>query len=224
MRKPTKAARKVPEDAEEQIYQSFLRIALSFRDARIRHPALMINFDQTQVIYHLGGGLTYEKRGSKQVAVLNYDEKRVFTLTVGISLAGDLLPFHAIFKGKSKQSLPKAGAKDFDKVLDLGFIFDFLNTDTYWCTLDILKNYINRIVVPYWDKKKKDHGFSSQQECLLQIDAWSVHRSAEFREWLAKMYPWIILEYIPGGCTGIWQGCDIGIQRNLKLSVKRSQH
>ncbi len=38
-------------------------------------PAFMVNFDQTQVVYHLGGGLTFDERGTKQVSVLNHEEK-----------------------------------------------------------------------------------------------------------------------------------------------------
>lgn len=30
--------------------------------------------------------------------------------------------------------------------------------------------------------------------------------------------------FVPGGCTGIWQPLDVGIQRLLKLSIKRSAH
>jgi hypothetical protein len=34
----------------------------------------------------------------------------------------------------------------------------------------------------------------------------------------------IILNFIPGGCTGIGQPCDMGIQCPFKLSLKRSYH
>jgi hypothetical protein len=63
----------------------------------------------------------------------------------------------------------------------------------------------------------------SSQECLLQLDTWTVHRSQEFRDWMKGKYPWITLEFVPGGCTGLWQPCDVGIQQLLKLSIKRSQ-
>lgn len=224
MRKPTKAARKIPVEAPELIFILYLRISCSIRDAPITRPALIVNFDQTQVIYHLGGGLTYDVRGTKQVPVINHEEKRAFTLTVGVSLAGDLLPFHATFKGKSKQSLPKATAPKMNEANALGFVFDFSGNDSYWRTMDCLKNYVSSIVVPYWTRIKEENGLPPDQECILQLDIWAVHRSAEFREWMSENYPWIILEYIPGGCTGIWQACDVGIQRVLKLSIKRSQH
>ncbi|KAF8178771.1 hypothetical protein K438DRAFT_1604426, partial [Mycena galopus ATCC 62051] len=34
----------------------------------------------------------------------------------------------------------------------------------------------------------------------------------------------IIIIFIPGGCTGVWQPLDVGIQCLLKLSIKRSAH
>jgi hypothetical protein len=61
------------------------------------------------------------------------------------------------------------------------------------------------------------------QECVLQLDIWSVHHSQEFTSWMKAEYPWIILKFVPGGCTGLWQLCDVGIQWTLKLSIKRHQ-
>jgi len=46
----------------------------------------------------------------------------------------------------------------------------------------------------------------------------------EFREWMHANHPNIIICYVPGGCTGIHQPCDIGIQRLLKLSIRKSYH
>ncbi len=115
--------------------------------------------------------------GTKQVSVLNHEEKRAFTLTVGISGNGDLLPFHSTFKGKSNQSLPKKTAAKYDEAKEIGFIFSYSKTDTYWATAEIVKLYISEIVVPYWNKKKEELGCLSTQECILQIDVWAVHRS-----------------------------------------------
>ena len=41
---------------------------------------------------------------------------------------------------------------------------------------------------------------------------------------MKKYHPQIILDFVPGGCTGVHQPCDVGIQRPLKLSMKRSYH
>lgn len=35
-------------------------------------------------------------------------------------------------------------------------------------------------------------------------------------------HPNIQLEYVPGGCTGIWQACDVEIQRVFKHAIYRA--
>jgi hypothetical protein len=37
-------------------------------------------------------------------------------------------------------------------------------------------------------------------------------------------HPNIILDFVPGGTTGVWQACDVGVQRIFKHSLKRSYH
>jgi len=36
-------------------------------------------------------------------------------------------------------------------------------------------------------------------------------------------HPWIILDYVPGGCTGLFQPCDAGMQQVLKQAITRAQ-
>jgi hypothetical protein len=62
------------------------------------------------------------------------------------------------------------------------------------------------------------------QECIWQINIWLVHTSLKFHIWLHETHPYIILDYIPGGCTGIFQPCDVGIQCILKQSIQQYQH
>lgn len=39
-----------------------------------------------------------------------------------------------------------------------------------------------------------------------------------------RSHPNIILNFVPGGTTGVWQACDVGMQRIFKHSLKRSYH
>ncbi|KAG9085058.1 hypothetical protein FRC06_003753 [Ceratobasidium sp. 370] len=87
-----------------------------------------------------------------------------------------------------------------------------------------MKNWVSRILVPYFEAQKRQRNLSPDQRCILQLDCWSVHRSKEFRHWLKATYPWIMLMYIPGGCTGLFQACDVGIQRVLKLAIRNASH
>jgi DDE superfamily endonuclease len=222
LRKPTKASQKVPADAINQITNSFFRHVLTFRDAPIRHPAFQVNMDQTQVVYQMGGGLTFELMGAAQVPVLGLEEKRAFTLVVAVSGLGEVLPFQAIFQGKTSQSTPSTKAPGREEATRLGFLFEYSGTDTYWSNQATMRAWVTHILVPYWRQKMVEVGIPVQ-ECLLQLDAWKVHRSKEFTDWIHTEYPWITLEFVPGGCTGLFQPCDVGIQRPLKLAIKHCQ-
>lgn len=87
-----------------------------------------------------------------------------------------------------------------------------------------MKSFVNDILAPYFDKKKDELGLPPSQKSLWQIDVWLVHRSKEFRGWMGKNHPNIILDYVPGGCTSVHQPCDVGIQRPLKFSMRKSYH
>jgi len=78
--------------------------------------------------------------------------------------------------------------------------------------------------VPYFDTQKEILGLPKDQECIFQIDVWSVHKLVAFWMWINIEYSTIIVDYVPGGCTGLFQPCDLGIQRPVKLSMKHEQH
>src|SRR5260370_36653645 len=52
-----------------------------------------------------------------------------------ISASGVLLPFQAIFKGKTKVSLPSASSLCSDEADRLDFLFEFSGTDNYWANI-----------------------------------------------------------------------------------------
>ncbi|EJD48848.1 hypothetical protein AURDEDRAFT_60543 [Auricularia subglabra TFB-10046 SS5] len=218
-RSATRAAQKIPVGHEQACLESFLRQAISTRDFVVP-AALRANIDQTMVIIQDGGKLTYNPKGLKQVSVVRIDEKRAFTVLVGVTAAGALLPFQIIMKGKTKQSIPKQTAPMWDEAMELGFEFVWSDTDTHWSTQQTMCQYVEKILVPHVLQVKATLNLPPDQECILQLDCWS----AEFRSWMTASYPWIKLDYVPGGCTGIWQPCDVGIQRGLKHVIRRCQH
>ena len=224
LRKATQAAQKLPKDWQHQCLHSFFRKAYIIKDKDI--PIyLVVNFDQTQVTLAPGNRMTWAEIGSKQVGIVGMDEKRAFTLVVGVSADGTLLPFQTIFVGKTTTSLPSAAdSPKYADAIRAGFKFEPSGTGTYWSNQSTMRSYINDIIAPYFDRKKAENSLPASQCSLLQLDVWSVHRSEEFRGWMHAHHPTIILDYVPGGCTGIHQPCDVGIQRPLKLSIKRSYH
>ena len=223
-RRSTQAAQKLPANVNEIIQEHFLRLVLTMRNCMIGHPAFDVNIVQTNFIYQPNCTSTFEVVGSKQVGAVGKEEKRAATLVVGASGNGDLLVWQSIYEGKSWRSLPDKNCPGFQEAHTKGFLINYSNTDTYWSTFDLMCQYVTGILVPYWTRKKAELGAPPDQECVLRLDVWSVHRSIAFRTWLDKTYPWIRYLFIPGGCTGVAQPCDVGLQRLIKLEIKRRQH
>jgi hypothetical protein len=222
-RRATRAAQKLPDNWEDLCKRAFLRIAYSIKEEDIP-PELFVNSDQTQVVYAQGSKLTWAPTGSRQVTVIGEDEKRAFTVTVSVSNSGTLLPFQAIYQGQSSKTCPSESAPDYGSAKAAGFRFESSKTKTYWSTHETMHFLVEKILVPYFSEQKAKLGLPESQKSIWQIDVWSVHRSKEFRTWMKTHHPNIILDFVPGGTTGVWQACDVGVQRIFKHSLKRSYH
>ncbi|KAI1782659.1 hypothetical protein LXA43DRAFT_866064, partial [Ganoderma leucocontextum] len=201
IRRCTRPGHKFPADVDDVCRRFFLRNAVTVRDEDITQPCFIVNSDQTQVVYSSGSKLTYAPTNSKQVAVVGADEKRAFTLMVGVSLNGDVLPFQAIYQGSDqKKSLPQSSAMGYDEAMRFKFRLELSKTKTYWSTMSTMKSYVIFVLGPYFDYWREFHQRRTQK-CIWNIDVWSVHRSEEFRTWMKAEYVWIIVIYVPGGCT-----------------------
>jgi hypothetical protein len=120
------------------------------------------------------------------------------------------------------RSLPKANAPLMDEADTRGFKWA-LNPDTYWCSFTTMTHYFIDILVPWFNQAKRRLKLPKNQTCIVFLDVWSVHRSIQFRTWVKTTYPWIELHYVPGGCTGLFQPCDVGMQRPFKQAIKLAQ-
>jgi hypothetical protein len=79
-----------------------------------------------------------------------------------------------------------------------------------------MRQFVDHILAPYFEETKVKLGRPPSQRSLWMIDVWSVHRSDEFRAWMYKYHSNILVDFVPGGCTGVAQPCDVGIQRPFK--------
>ncbi|KAF8604335.1 hypothetical protein BDV93DRAFT_440797, partial [Ceratobasidium sp. AG-I] len=217
-RTATQAAQKLPDDWEKKCIDMAMRIAWIIDHFRI--PAsLVLNADQTGIVYVTSGSKTWDERGSKQVAVVNKDEKRQFTLMPTITASGKVLPSQAIFKGTSIRTLPSPASRRATE--EKGFVYTSRG-EKHWSTLDCMKEYILKIVLPYVAAERQRLKLPSSQRIILLLDCWSVHRSKEFLDWMRQNHSFIRIVFVPGGCTctGKAQPCDINYQRPLKHIVK----
>ena len=168
--------------------------------------------------------MTWAEKGLKQVAIVNMEEKRAFTVMVTITSDGNLLPIQAIYSGKTPRSCPSPSSPYHKDLINAGCLIQESGTTTYWSNLRTMKDFVNEILAPYFDQQKENLDLPSSQKSLWTIDVWSVHRYKEFQGWMKEMHPTIMIDFVPGGCTGVAQPCDVGIQRLFKHSIKCSYH
>jgi len=143
---------------------------------------------------------------------------------MSVAANGTLLPFQAIYKGLTNKSLLESLTLNHNKVIKADFLLEFSGTKTYWSNQQTMWSFVDNILTPYFDVEKVKLNLLPCQKALWQIDIWSVHHLKEFHNWMSKHHPQICLDFVPGGCTGVHQPCDVGIQWPFKLSVKQSYH
>jgi len=102
----TQAGQKLPADAKEQMEVCAFRLAIAIADHDIPDKCI-VNGDQTGNTFSQSGQSTYAETGTKQVTVVRKEDKRAFTIMVGISMSGEVLPFQVIYTGHSVNSLLK---------------------------------------------------------------------------------------------------------------------
>ena len=213
-RKATKAAQKAPKDATEQIELMAARIAKLVVEFNIPKE-LLVNCDQTALHLIPKINYTYELKGSQNVSVVGTEDKRQITAVVACSLSGEILPFQLIYKGTEGKEgcFPRI---DITKRLQ-SHGFNFQQTDSHWSTLETTKEYIETIIKVYFDEKIAKLNLKHDQKCILLVDVW--HRDIKFIEYMRSNHPHIYLVYVPAGCTGLAQPCDVVLQRPLKHSI-----
>jgi hypothetical protein len=169
--KATQAAQRIPENWEDLCKWSFLRKPYCIKEYDIP-SALYVNADQTQVVYAPGNKLTY---APMEVSLVGGDEKRAFTVLVAVANDGTLLPFQAIYEGKTERSCPSSYLKHYSDVINAGIRLEYSKTSTYWSNLRTMQLWVDEILAPYFDGVKTKLRLPSTQKSILQWDLWTVH-------------------------------------------------
>ncbi|KAF8995286.1 hypothetical protein BDZ89DRAFT_971820 [Hymenopellis radicata] len=87
-----------------------------------------------------------------------------------------------------------------------------------------MHDLVDNIITPYFEETKQELGLPKTQYSIWKIDCWSVHKSKDFMDWMHTHHPRIIVMFVPGNCTGVWQPLDVGMQRVMKLAIKCACH
>jgi hypothetical protein len=174
---------------------------------------LVVNLDQTGVHLLTTRGWGRAPVGSKEVPRLAADDKRQITVTLAVTASGAFLPPQLIFQGSTERVLPL----NREESQFVGW--HFATSDNHWSNADLMEALVVRVLDPYFTSSKTQLGLAPAQKCIVVLDVWAVHRSARFRSFIAEKFPYIILQYIPGGCTGKAQVLDVSVNKPLKAHM-----
>ena len=199
--KGTKAARKLPDDFDHQ-KSEFLRIIKETVTKYSIPLQLIFNFDQTGLKIVPVSNWTMPSEGSKQVAIIDLEDKREITALLGSTADGSLLPPHILYQGKTDQCHAKYQFPD----------------DNHWSTVDSIIRYIENVIVPYTDKVKEELDLPIRQYAVAVFDELRAHRCEEVLDVLSKAR--IQHVFVPAGCTGELQPMDLSVNGELKTALK----
>jgi hypothetical protein len=181
-----------------------------------------INIDQTALILTPVGNYSWSGAGEKAVAFKG--NKQQITATLAIYADGTFGEVQLIFKGKTAQVHPETAYE--------GIIYD--HSHNHWASLATMQRLVKDSLAPELCRRilKKDPSFDpnecTDKKAMLLLDSWSVHRSKEFREYMDRYFPWILLVYIPPRCTSKCQPLDVAVNYQFKNIIRqgfeRQQH
>ncbi|KAJ6449476.1 hypothetical protein C8R45DRAFT_917279 [Mycena sanguinolenta] len=200
-RKGTRQARHIPEDAPILLKRTFFRVRYAILTGKIPLE-LIVNADQAGNYLLPASGHTFHDRGAKQVDLVAKDEKRAYTMMIASTPAGDLLPIQGIWAGKTTGSLPNANAERYDDAMTRGFVFSSAQSKkktSHFSTFASMKDWIINVIAPW--RRQFLHSrpdLDDDQQMVLLLDIYPVHTGEEFRTWIFKEFPYIILLFIPG--------------------------
>lgn len=110
----TTKMRELPSDFEEK-KSKYLRIGAELIYKYKVPPELVINGDETAVLFVNRAKVTRNVAGAKRVRILGIGEdKAQITTTIFVTEAGDVLPYQMIFQGKTDRVHPPNGTKPDD--------------------------------------------------------------------------------------------------------------
>lgn len=138
-------------------------------------------------------------------ATIAAEDKRQITVVLAAAADGALLPLQLIFQGKTEASLSAPSVPRQGRVqgLALDSQREPLKQPRHHEGVHSQEDHR-----PFLRQRISELGKLSTQKCIVLMDCWSVHKSADIRQWLREEYPWLLFLYVPAGCTGKAQVCS----------------
>ena len=152
---------------------------------------MIVNWDQTGVNYVLVSSWNMEEEGSKRIKLISKDDKRQLTVLFVGSLSGDLIPIQIIYQEKSSRCLPKFNFPDKWHVTYMA---------NHWANENTMKDYINMIIVPYFEQTRLQLNLATDAHGLVLFDNFNGRCTKKFQLLEENDISFVI---IPANCTAL---------------------
>lgn len=174
---------------------------------------LIFNWDQTPLQFVPTGQWTMHKAGEKIIPIANSDDKRQVTGVFAATIKGEFLPPQVIYQGKTERCHPKVKVPDG---------WDVWHSDNHWSNEITMKRYLEKIVIPFLERKRKALNLSPSHPALAIFDCFRGQTTPEFYRVLKQHN--IAYVIVPANCTDKLQPIDVSINKPLKDELKRGFH
>ena len=174
---------------------------------------LVINWDQTGIHYVPVGSWTMEKQGAKRVEIVAVDDKRQITAVFTGSLTGDFLPPQLIYKGTISRCLPS---------IDFPPDWHITCSENHWSNESTMKAYIEKILLPYVSRKRKELKLSPDYPALVIFDKFTGQGTESLLELLEENHIHVVM--VPANCTDRLQPLDVSFNKPAKNFLRQQFH
>jgi hypothetical protein len=167
------------------------------------------NKDQTPVYFSYHRNKTLVKREFKTVHVRkSTSDTRRAACALTCTAAGEFLSLMMIYKGKAKGTIVTREFQHHDPSLL------YACQDATWMDEVCMLRWVNKILKPYLKVNPPPPGIVP----VILLDAYRCHMMVSVTDAIAELGIEII--HIPGGCTGLTEPLDVGINMPFMSRVR----
>jgi DDE superfamily endonuclease len=172
-----------------------------------RHQDYILNMDQTPIPFSFDSKKTLEVVGRRTIHVRKStnDTKRA-TYAMTVTASGKALTPLLVFKGKPGGRIEK---REFP-TYPAGVVYAC--QENAWMDESVMLLWVERVLKPYVSESP-DHIVP-----LLFLDSYRCHMMDSVVQQIQDLG--VEVEHIPGGCTGLCQPVDVGVNKPFKNRIR----
>jgi hypothetical protein len=210
IRAKTHEAQRPPKEMEDEGKAFITRVRPTLA-APNRDPKYILNMDQTPVFFSMTPNTTLNIRGKRNINVRSSSGSTMrLTCAITVTASGDILQPLIIFKGTRNGRI----SREFSSS-DGGFPpnCSYACQERAWMDEIEMLQWVDEVITPWAST------VPSGIVPYLLLDSYRCHMMSSVVERIQDLG--IEVEHIPGGCTGLVQPVDVGINKPFKNRCRR---